>query len=624
MPADFHNDALRSRRMLQISAVSSAGLFLISLVADGRILLYLWGGMLMLAAVAWFAWRQRPGIAVNLFLWSITLMLSALAWISEGVRDMSLLAYPAMLVFSAILGGRRLFFPLLLFMLLFATVTGILTLTGLHQAYYYELAYRHIIFVDVILLMTGFSGYILIRDQRRLMASLREENRRVKENENLIGALANVDQLTGLANRRYLETEFQRRYRHCRDGDCQLAVLFFDLDNFKPVNDSLGHAAGDTLLRQMAERMNKLIAPDDILCRFGGDEFLVLTGCAPGEEKRIHQLAQSMIDAATRPFFIMDTLIEVSGSAGVAYAPRHGESFSEVCKHADLAMYQAKADGRHTYRVYDDSMDRVSREKLSMTAGLRDALKNGEFSVYYQPQLDIRQARVCGAEALIRWQQSDGTFVSPAEFIPLAESTGIIVEIGHWVLRQSCIACAQWQRLGVAGMTVSVNLSYVQFRDGDLPGKVKAILRESGLPAQALELELTESMLIGESVHVQRQMDELHRLGVRFAIDDFGTGYSNLGYLKRFNAARLKIDKSFVSGLGTSERDRPLVSAIIQMADSLDLAVVAEGVEDETTLMQLQSLGCHEAQGYYWSPALTGDHFVRWLQAQAADMENLC
>lgn len=613
-PVNEQDQQQRARRVLQISGLSALGLLLAAVVADPRIVHYIVVGIGVLVVVAWFAWKQRLTIAVNLFLWAMTLFLSALAWLSEGVRDMALMAYPAVLIFSAILGGRSLFFPLLSFMILFATVVGFMTLYGFHEAYYYELGFRHIVFADVILAMTGFSAYILIRDQRRLMISLHEENRRVKENENLIGALANVDQLTGLANRRYLEAEFEHRFKICRRQKSCLAMLFFDLDNFKPVNDSLGHAAGDTLLRQMAERMNKLIGEDDVLCRFGGDEFLLLTAFNPGEEKRINQVAQALIDAATRPFFIMDTLIEVSASVGVAFAPQHGTSFSELCQHADLAMYQAKDDGRHIFRIYDDSMKRLSKEKLNMMASLRDALKNREFTVQYQPQIRLGNGSVCGAEALIRWRLGSGAFVSPADFIPLAESTGIIVDIGYWVLRESCIACAQWRSQGHQDMTVSVNLSYVQFRDGDLPGKVKTVLNETGLPPSALELELTESMLIGESVHVQRQMDELHQLGVRFAIDDFGTGYSNLGYLQRFNASRLKVDKSFVSDLGHSDRDRPLVRAIIQMADSLDMQVVAEGVEDELTLQQLQQMGCHEAQGYYWSPARVSQEFIHWIE----------
>jgi len=614
MPESLKDVELRSRRMLQVSLVTIAGLLLISVVADERIMAPLCGGLVMLFLVAGFAWRRKPGIAANLFLWSLTLMLSALAWISEGVRDMALLAYPGVLIFSSILGGRSLFFPLLIFMLLFATVTGLVTLAGWHKAFYYDLAYRHIIFVDVILLMTGFSAYILLLDQRRLINSLDAENRRVRENENLIGALANADQLTGLANRRYLEAEFDKQYQTCTDTGSCLAVLFFDLDNFKPVNDSLGHAAGDALLRKMAERMNKLIAAEDILCRFGGDEFLVLTRFQPGEEKRIGLFAQSLIDTATQPFFINETRIEVSGSVGVAYAPQHGNSFNELCKHADLAMYQAKADGRHIYRVYDESMKRDSKEKLELMVKMRDALKNNEFSVYFQPQINVASCKVQGAEALIRWLQADGSFVSPAEFIPLAERTGLIVDIGFWVLQQSCLACAEWQRLGYSPMTVSVNLSYAQFRDGDLPGKVQQLLTASGIPASNLELELTESMLIGESPNVQRQMDELHQLGVTFAIDDFGTGYSNLGYLKRFNATRLKIDKSFVSELGSSSRNRPLVTAIIQMSESLDISVVAEGVEDQQTFKQLSLLGCHQAQGYLWSPALNNEDFIRWLE----------
>lgn len=610
---EYDNTVLKSRRLMQISGITLVGLLLIILVADDRIRPFLMLGGLTLIAVLWLAAQRNPEKAASVFLWCLTMMLSSIAWVSEGVRDMSLLAYPSVLIFAAILGSKALFFSLLTLMVGFATIVGLLSLSGWHEPYYYELAPRHIVFTDVILILTGFSAYMLLRDQRKLLVNLKEENFRVRERELLIGDLANQDQLTGLYNRRFAETEFSELSDQCQCGDGRLALLFFDLDNFKPVNDSLGHAAGDLLLRELADRLKTVVAKDDILCRFGGDEFLVLTCFSSNDQGYVTNLADQLIAAASIPFYIQNTRIEVSGSIGIAIAPEHGDVFSELCRHADAAMYQAKEDGRHIYRIYDDSMSKASAAKLSMMADLREALVNKEFQVYYQPQIDLASRQVCGAEALIRWQRRDGSFVPPDEFIPLAESSGIIADIGCWVLREACRDCAGWRQAGFTHMSVSVNLSYVQFRDGELECRVRKALDRVGLPAQALELELTESMLIGESPHIQKQIAAIRAMGVNFAIDDFGTGYSNLGYLRRFSATRLKIDKSFVMDMGGAAKDKPLVRAIIQMCDSLGLEAVAEGVEDNETVRELLALGCHQGQGYLWSKAITNDAFLCWL-----------
>lgn len=604
----------QAKRLFQVISVALAGMIVAAAVADGRVQVFLLAGCLLVAFSAWLAYQRHPSLAAGVFLWSLTLMLSVLAWKSEGVRDMSLLAYPGVLIFAAILGNKILFISLLIFMVGYPTLLGILTLTGVHTPYIYETAPRHIVFTDIVLLLTGFSAYLLLRDQRHLLDSLRDENERVRESQGTISRLANMDQLTGLANRRQAENAFHRLYRRCVEENCQLALLFLDLDNFKPVNDSLGHAAGDLLLQQLAERMQVLVGEDDVLCRFGGDEFLLLTTCRETDQERVRALAGALISAASTPFYIMQNQIDISGSVGIALAPQHGSDYGQLCRYADMAMYQAKADGRNVYRIYHEDMSRAGVDKFNLMKSLRCALNQQQFHLYYQPRISLDSGCINGAEALIRWPQAGGGYIPPDEFIPLAESSGLIAEIGDWVVREACQACARWRAQGYRNLQVAVNLSYVQFRDGRLANTVRQALNEAGLPGDALELELTESMLIGESDSIQQQLEEIRSLGVVFAIDDFGTGYSNLAYLRRFRASSLKIDRSFVSPLGQSRRDRPLVQAIIQMAGSLGLRAVAEGVEDQETLAQLKELGCAEAQGFFWSGALPEADFIHWLQ----------
>ncbi len=611
---------LRSKRLLQITSLTLMGLLLAAFVATGHTQLTVLAGCAVLVLAGWFAHQQQPGIAANILLWALTAMLSVLAWHSGGVRDMAVLGYPGVLIFAAILGNVRLFSGLLFFIVSYCSLMAGLTITGYFHPFLPEVEFKHLIFTDVILLITGFSAYLLLRDQRRLMDGLREENQRVRNSQKTIARLASQDQLTGLSNRRFAEESYTRLYQQCLRDEHPLAVLFLDLDSFKPVNDSLGHAAGDLLLQQLAGRLQALSRPDDVLCRFGGDEFLLMA-VLDGDEDQLTRLAQSMTAAATTPFFIMQTQIEISGSVGVALAPEHGTEFNTLCKYADLAMYQAKHEGRNVFRIYNDDMGRANIDKFNLMTQIRQALKDKQFRLFYQPKIDISNGRVCGVEALIRWPQADGSYITPDEFIPLAESSGVIADIGHWVLQEACAACTRWRREGHYGVGVAVNLSYVQFRDGSLERNVQQVLQQSGLPSSALELELTESMLIGEGDDISRQLSTIHSMGVSFAIDDFGTGYSNLGYLRRFNASRLKIDKSFITALSVSQRDEPLVRAIIQMAASLGLQSVAEGVEDEATLNLLKQLGCDEAQGYLWSQALPEHELIEWLNAHNSHQE---
>ncbi|SNY52486.1 diguanylate cyclase (GGDEF) domain-containing protein [Arsukibacterium tuosuense] len=605
---------LRTKRLLQIIGLTLFGLVLAVAVATGSTKWVLLGGCCALGLAALLAYQRRVVAATYILLWAMCLMLSALAYISGGIRDLALLGYPGVLVFAAMLGNGRLFFSLISFMLAFCAVLTYLATSGIVMPVIPAISAAHFVFIGAILMVTGGCVYLLYRDQQRLMHSLQSENHRVKQSQAHIEHLALHDPLTALPNRVYCQQHFQRLYGECLANAQRLAVVFLDLDNFKPVNDSLGHAAGDLLLQQLARRLENLLTENDILCRFGGDEFLLLL---PGfsSNEALAAKASALLQQTTAPFFIMQNQIEISGSVGIAIAPEDGNEFSEICKHADMAMFQAKADGRNVYRFYHDELNKASIDKFNLLQLMRKALKNNEFQLYYQPKLQLSDQRVIGAEALLRWPQADGSMISPDEFIPLAESSGLIVEIGQWVLQQACLACSRWQQQGY-DLTIAVNLSTVQFRDGKLEQQVQQALTAAALPAHSLEMELTESLLIGEGDNIAQQLSALHQLGIRISIDDFGTGYSNLGYLRRFNASRLKIDKSFILSLCLSERDEPLVRAIIQMSKSLGLKTVAEGIEDSATAAQLALLGCDEGQGFYWAKPLPETDFLGYVSAE--------
>ena len=605
---------LRIRRLLQIIAISLLGLLIALALANGATKLLLLAGSLALCCAGAAAFYQRPLLAAYLLLWSMVLMLSGLAWVAGGLRDIAILGYPGVLIYAALFGSSTLFVSLLLFIIAFCTLMAGATIYGVLVPHIPVVGWNSVVFVGVILLITGFSVYLMTKDLRQLMDSLQQENERVRNSQAEIERLAHHDRLTGLPNRILAEISYQQLIQHCRSADLRLAVLFLDLDNFKPVNDSLGHSAGDIVLQQLAARLQAQMPEQAVLCRFGGDEFLALVP-TDADDGKLSLLAKAMINQTSSPFWVMQTHIEISGSVGIAVVPRDGVEFNVLSKKADMAMYKAKSDGRNTWRFYDEEIDKANIDKFNLLQQIRLALKESKFELFYQPKVNLATGVITGAEALVRWPQEDGSVISPLEFIPLCEESGLIVELGHWVLQEACRACKRWQQLGYSGMTVAVNLSSVQFRDGMLEQSVQQALKDAGIAASALELELTESLLIGEALNIQQQLDQLSSLGLTFAIDDFGTGYSNLGYLRRFNATTLKIDKSFISSLCMSKRDEPLVQAIVQLAKSLGLNTVAEGVEDAQTLLKLKQMGCDEAQGYFWSPPLPEADFVRFLPA---------
>ncbi|NHN32483.1 EAL domain-containing protein [Paenibacillus agricola] len=411
--------------------------------------------------------------------------------------------------------------------------------------------------------------------------------------------LANHDDLTKLPNRRYYKKQAIAILNQAkRKPSEQVAFLYLDLDRFKLVNDTLGHSHGDLLLIQVTERFLQCMEPGDLVARMSGDEFMFVLPHVT-ETSQIIQLAERLLNQFLQPINMNGYQFHITASIGISIYPDDGMDIEALMIHADTAMYSAKGRGKNRYAFYSEEMNTKSHEKITMEASLRKALEHEEFRLYYQPQVDIKTGEIKGVEALIRWQHPERGLVSPAEFIPLAEETGLILQIDEWVLHTAVRDNKRWQALGLPAIRVAVNLSPQQFSNERLVEIVSKTLEESGLDPKYLELEITETMTM-DVEHTIPKLKQLHDLGVQISIDDFGTGYSSLNYLKKFSIDRLKIDQSFVRDIISDRNDADIVGTIIAMAHNLGLEVIAEGVEEKDQLRFLQYQKCNEVQGYYF------------------------
>jgi diguanylate cyclase (GGDEF)-like protein len=440
---------------------------------------------------------------------------------------------------------------------------------------------------------------LLSHFQRRLS----EEERQRKAQEESMRHQAFHDPVTSLPNRASFTGQLAEALARAKRASSPLAILFLDLDLFKRVNDSLGHDAGDRLLRIAAERIRRAVRQGDLIFRMGGDEFTVLLEDLRGPEEA-GAVAQRVLESVAEPVQVEHHELSVTASIGIALFPRDDVVEERLVKSADTAMYRAKDLGRNRYAFFAPEMNERVEQQMRMEAALRQALKNGEFVLYYQPRVSVVSGRASGLEALLRWRHPEWGLIEPARFVPLLEETGLIVPVGAWVLAEACHQAAAWQSAGSAPVRVSINISSRQFRDEGLLKAVGSALRASGLPAGLLELELTESLLID---NVDYAMDVLHKLkalGISISIDDFGTGYSSLGYLKRFPIDSLKIDRGFVRDIASSPKDAAIVDAICALGRSLDIALVAEGVEHTWQAEYVCAQQCAELQGYLFSRPL--------------------
>ena len=433
-----------------------------------------------------------------------------------------------------------------------------------------------------------------------------------KEAEQRIEYLAYHDTLTGLPNRLLVQDRFEQAMAQAERKHCKVALVYLDLDNFKTINDTLGHAAGDEVLKEVARRLRACVRDSDTISRQGGDEFLVVLGELPDTEV-VSDIVIKIMERLQEPVHVEAHELSSSASIGVAIGPDDGRDFETLLKKADMAMYRSKESGRNAYHFFDPTMDAEAGEHLLMRNGLRRALEREEFVLHYQPQIDLSSGAIIGAEALIRWNHPELGMVAPDRFIPVAEESALIVPIGEWVLREACRQAVAWRQAGLPELSIAVNLSAVQFKRGNVEQSVIQALEHTGFNPALLELELTESILIQNVESVLASVKRLKLLGVKISIDDFGTGYSSLSYLKRFDIDKLKIDQSFVRDLATDPDDAAIVRAIIQMARSLNLRTIAEGVETEEMLHQLRIFQCDEAQGYLFARPMSALDLERYL-----------
>jgi diguanylate cyclase (GGDEF)-like protein len=439
-----------------------------------------------------------------------------------------------------------------------------------------------------------------------------------KRAEAHIQYIAHHDMLTGLPNRSLLLERLEGALALAKRRARGVAILFLDLDHFKTVNDSLGHAAGDALLKEIAVRIRHMLRETDVVARLGGDEFLVVLPDLEAPEHAAH-VAAKLLSTVGAPAVLDGRTVYVSPSIGISVYPRDGVSADDLMRHADAAMYSAKENGRGNYQFFTPGLAVAASEALAKEARLREALRHGQFELHYQAQMSVEAqgmaARMTGCEALIRWRHPEHGLLGPNEFIAFAESRGLIMQIGSWVLAEACRQNRAWQVAGAPLLPVAVNVSAIQFRRGNLVAEVARVLEETGLPGHCLELELTESVLMDEA-SASATLEGLRALGVQLAIDDFGTGYSSMSYLKRYPIDKLKIDQSFVTDLLSDPDDVAISRAIISLGRALNLTVLAEGVEEQAQLDLLREFGCHQYQGFLESVALPADAFAaRYLRA---------
>ena len=476
--------------------------------------------------------------------------------------------------------------------------------------------------IDTVVLLARIENQLMHKEAMRMLRGARAQLEwEVHKRTAQLQHQANYDQLTGLPNRNLAKDRMEQIVLRARRNDHAFSVMFLDLDGFKGINDSLGHPAGDELLVEAARRLNACVRETDTVSRLGGDEFLIIL--SPGHTGKMDAgvIASRILARFGDPFEVGGRHVTVTASIGVAIYPSDGEDVDTLMRNADAAMCQAKSDGRHTMQCFSAEMTVRAQRRLLLEHHLRQALPRNELSLQFQPIVCARSRGVAAAEALLRWEAPGLGSISPAEFIPVAEATGLIVPIGAWVLNEACRHLRGWRDLGWGQLRVTVNVSARQFRkDVDLFGAVAAAVRDSGIPPQTLELEITEGLLLRDDEHTAHILQDLKKMGVRISLDDFGTGYSALEYLRRYDFDVLKMDRSFVRNVLTRERDAALVAAIVAMAHRLGIRVVAEGAEEEPQFQFLHGRDCDFIQGYYFSPPLSPKLFADYLGEKDAEL----
>jgi diguanylate cyclase (GGDEF)-like protein len=578
-------------------------------LVDGLVVVFFLIGLLT------FLTCDTSNIVAGMTLWTVIIFASSKAFYYDGLYDTSLILYPCVLIFASLLGGMTMIIPLLCYML----------------ASFYFFAYAISINLIELKVLTGYSSWIKATDMslilgvygmgilfvsryiKSLILRLAEQDQRYDVIKINSEKRIMFDELTSLPNAEKCKLDLDEFFNMTPKDSSMLGLVTLHMNNFNMINSSLGHSFGDQILSSVADRFLNLQDEQTYVYRTSDIEFTFIKRVADFETLRnfCHQTIRQTI----LPLSISEYDFELNCALGVAVAPFDGHTFGELNRKASFAVYKSREEEPNCYHFYESDMEAAINKRINMNQELKTAIKKQEFELYYQPTVNLDTNQYVGAEALIRWRKN-GILIPPNEFIPVAEETGLIVEIGRWVLETACAECAQWQKNGLKGITVAVNLSPLQFKRGNLPNHVFRVLKNAKLDPSLLELEITESLFIDDVKHIEQQIFLMVERGIYFAIDDFGTGYSNLNYLSKFNASTLKIDMSFVQGMRGNLQQQHIVNAIIKMSHSMELENVAEGVEDAETAAILKAQGCVYGQGYYWSKPLPAAEFVKLAQSE--------
>lgn len=568
--------------------------------------------IVLLFALAWLLNGDTSNIVAGMVLWTVAIFALSKAFYYDGLYDTTLLLYPFVLIFAVFFGSRAMILPLTLFMILsffalaYAVTAGIVASSI--SAHYP--VWAKAVDMAVVIAIYGLGIMVIARFMKLLISKLsyqKEQNDAARQDSE---RRMFYDALTGLPNNEKCKTDIDQHLLNSRKSGQIFSFIILHMNDFSWINATLGQEFGNELLTQLSGRFIKLADDKTFVYRTGGAEFTFIKQAE--DFSALNDFCHQIIRITTVPLSLSDYDYDVGCWLGVAVAPFDGDSFGDLYQKANFAVYTAKEAELNSYQFYDSEMAALISQRLAMVKDLKLAIKNNEFELYYQPKVDLNTNLVIGAEALIRWNKN-GSIIMPNVFIPIAEHSGLIVEIGKWVLDTACEECARWHKLGFAGMTVAVNLSPIQFKRGNLTHHVFRALQNHQLDASMLELEITESLFIDDAAHVKQQIHDMVKKGVNFAIDDFGTGYSNLSYLTQFNVTTLKIDMSFIRNMMKNPQQQHIVNAIIKMSVAMQLINVAEGVEDAATAEALRAQGCLYGQGYFWSEPLPRDQFIHKL-----------
>lgn len=609
------NRVARLHSFIKLIAIANCLLFLINVVIYqqhyGYILL---GSLAIFSFLYWFTTEDTLPIVSGVFIWTLNALVFYFSWNLDGLYDSSLLAYPCILMFCAMLNSRLLIISSGTFMVCSIYVLAYTEHTGLLASPMADfVSWRKAHNLALVLGVFSVTVYVLSNDLEALLDKVIRGQVNSIRSKKRTQRRALTNRLTQLPNEMACGHFVNPDIIHRQQNNEISALLILVLDNLNSINASLGFDIGDKLICSIAARLASFENKELKVFHSANNEFLIYTSNTDYHD--IEALAHQILQATFYTNYVEEYEVEVSASIGIAIAPHDGETFDTILRRAHIALASAVKTGHNNFAFFDLAMETHSKAKIQMMAHLRRAIDNKEFQLYYQPKIELSTRKIVGAEALIRWKTPNREFIPPCDFIPIAEASGLINEIGQWVLERAISDCKIWHQLGFGNLEVAVNVSPVQFKKGNLGSLILKALKKRELDPSFLEVEITESLFVDDEENIQAQIHQVASQGVSISIDDFGTGYSNLNYLTKFNASTLKIDQSFVREMLNSSHQQHVVDAIIRMSSAMDIDNTAEGIEDEATATALQKLGCHYGQGYYWSRPVPQDEFCKLLKA---------